>query len=158
VWAGSALLILSGPSATSMTQATRAAWLAVLALTAMTCPVFVRSLLNEKRFPPSVFYFFGLALPTVLAMASAFLAESRWRITGFRTLMETLPFSSFLFGIARPKPFEPAVFFMQAIVAVLVIGGAAWRTRGYWQQLRAHEERDRAAASVAASEGPTPVA
>jgi ABC-type transport system involved in multi-copper enzyme maturation permease subunit len=148
-WAGCALAIVAGATPASQKQAWHLAWLALLALSALTFPALVRSLLRERRFPPAIFYFFGLSLPAVASAAAIWMAESRWRFTGFRTVMETMPFSSFLFQI-NPRHNQPDfVLVAQGVVAVLVLAVALWHSMGYWRQLRVFEERDSKAAQRA---------
>ena len=78
------------------------------------------------------------------------LAESRWRVTEFKTLMEVLPFSSFLFALNKTVP-GSMTFVAQGIIAALVILAAAWRSLPFWRTLKSFETRDREAAALQGS-------
>jgi hypothetical protein len=149
LWAMCALVVLSGASPGSREHAQHVAWLALLALGGLTFPAVMRSFAERLPVPRALFYFFGLALPALLAGVALGLAESRWKFTGLKAVMEAMPFSSFLFALNKTDP-TPITFAAQGMVAVIVLALAAWQSRGYWQQLQTFEARDRAAANAAA--------
>jgi hypothetical protein len=145
LWAALALVVISGATPLSRDQAIHTAWLALLAFGGLAFPTILLSFFPISHVPRPLIYFTGLAGPALLAGGALWLAESRWKITEFKTIMETMPFSSFLFGLNKRDP-TPTIFAIQGIIAVLVIGVAVWRSRSFWRLLASFEERDRAAA------------
>jgi hypothetical protein len=104
--------------------------------------VILPALFRRSPLPRPLAYFSGLAIPALLAGLSIALAESRWKMEGFKSLMEVLPFSSFLFAINR-IPWTSPLIYVQGAIALGVILVAAALTGSYWRQLEAFEVRDR---------------
>ena len=146
VWAAVAMVVLSGASGATRENAQHVCWLAVLAFSGLTFPAVVQSFVRATTVPRVVLYLLGLMIPAVLSGLALALAESRWRVTEFKTLMEVLPFSSFLFGLNRTDP-GSMTYVAQGIVAVLVVLAAAWRSSSFWRTLKSFETRDREAAA-----------
>lgn len=146
VWAAIALYVLPSSAATR-DHAVIAVWLALLAFSGIVFPAVLQSFVRVKAAPPALLYFCGLGLPAALAGLSLWLAESRWNITVLKSIMETMPFSSFLFGL-NTRNQSPAIVTAQGIVAVVVLGAAYWQSRGYWRRLAEFDARDRAVAEA----------
>lgn len=141
-WIACAFTVLPLNSVSQLESA-KAAWLAVLAFSGIVFPAVLQSLVRVLPVPALLLYFSGLGVPALLAGVGLWLAESRWRFTELKSLMETMPFSSFLFGLnARDQ--SPLILTAQAAVAALVLALALWQGRSYWQQLVLFEARDRA--------------
>lgn len=136
-------------SSVSQPESAKVAWLAVLAFSGIVFPAVLQSMLRAVPVPPLLMYFSGLGVPALFAGIGLWLAESRWRFTGLKSVMETMPFSSFLFGLnARDQ--SPLIITAQAAAAVVVLVLALWQGRAYWQQLVMFEARDRGNEKAAA--------
>jgi hypothetical protein len=139
--------MLSGASGATRENAQRVCWLALLAFSGLTFPAIVQSFVRPAVVPRVVVYFLGLAIPAALSGLALALAESRWKITEFKTLMEVMPFSSFLFALNKIDP-GSMTYAAQGMIAALVILAAAWCSRSFWRMLKSFETRDREAAAV----------
>ena len=150
-WALVEFVVLSGASAAAREQARRVAWLALLAFAGIAFPAVLQSFFGRLPVPRTLLYFAGLAIPALLAGVSIALAESRWKLTEFRSVMEVVPFSSFLFAVNKTNPSSLAYAAQGGVAAAVLLVGV-WQTRSYWRQLRAFEARDREVAEAMAKE------
>jgi hypothetical protein len=146
-WTAVAMLVLTSGSS-GVVAAPKVAWLALLALSGLTFPAVVQSRLRAGSVPRVLLYFVVLVMPVLLSGLALALAESRWRFTGFRTVMEVMPVSSFLFAVNGRDPAR-TLFIAQGVVAFAVLLAAGVLSRTYWRQLKSFETRDREAARTA---------
>jgi hypothetical protein len=145
IWTAIAMIVMP-MSGTWPRSAPGVAWLALLAFSGFMFPAALQQMLRAVPVPPTLLYFFGLGLPAILSGVALWLAESRLKITAMKTVMDWLPFSSFLFSLdGRERPAQ--VMFLQGAVVVLVLGFAWWQGRGYWRRLKEFEAADRVEAA-----------
>jgi hypothetical protein len=147
-WSAVAMLVLAGASPAGVAPM-RIAWMALLAFSGLTFPALIQSKVRSGAVPRVLLYFVGLVIPILLSGLALALAESRWKFTGFRSVMEVMPVSSFLFAMDRTSP-TSAILVGQGVVALAVLLAAGVQSRGYWRQLKAFETRDREASRPAA--------
>ena len=143
-WTAVALMILPAGAAGSVSQAKHIAWLAFLAFAGLAFPAVVQSCIRRSPVPRPLLYFVGLVTPALLSGLALALAESRWKFTGFRTFMEAMPFSSFLFSTTRRNS-DDVLLLAQGIIALFVLLAAAWQSRSHWRLLDSFASRDREA-------------
>ncbi|MDO8542470.1 MAG: hypothetical protein Q7S40_18675 [Opitutaceae bacterium] len=144
-WVVFALIIIPTGTPVTRSEAEHAAGMALLGLAAVVFPAVLRSFVRRRFFSPVLPYVAGIVLPVVLSWFTFWLAESRWKISAPKAVMEVFPVSSFFFGLANRNP-ATLVVVLQRLVALLVLGVALWQTRPYWDRLRA----------LASSEGKAP--
>src|SRR5581483_5721562 len=123
LWTLLALVIIPTGSVPSRGKAEDAALVALLGLAGLVAPPTLQSYWRGLRLPAVALYFLGLVLPALLAGVALALAESRWHFTALRTLMEMLPFSSFLFALGA-TPVSNLVAFARLALAVAVLAAA----------------------------------
>lgn len=147
VWIVLALIIIPTGTVSSRAFAERVAWLGLLAVAGLVFPAAARSFVQPRQIPPAVLYAIGLVAPVLLSWIGIGLAESKWKLTAVKSIMEVMPVSSFLFS-ASSRSAANVVLSLQGGIALLVIAAALWRTRPYWARVRAFD-RDEAPTVVA---------
>lgn len=138
-----AFLVLAGallgscvalPTVTPPADRMRVGWLVVLAVTALVFPALVVSFFRRAR-SPGALYILVLGIMSLMAAIAGVMANVD---PGFRPLLSfagVVPAASFWITLASPATFTSNVFAWQAVVVVIVLSLAWWRSLSYWEEL-----------------------
>ena len=136
------VLSISAVSATGAPglDLSRMIWTAVLAMAALTFPSLVLSFLPRAPRGAAGVYIATLVASAAMTPVGYALASTTPKLAFLKTALGVFPGASFLATLIDPSPPVSQVVF-QAVFAVVVIVGAWWQTRGYWQYLTVLEAR-----------------
>lgn len=128
-------LSASLPNVAPLTDRLRVQWLVVLGVSGLAFPAFILSFFARSGRSAGALYILVFGLASLVAAMAAVLANGQPDLRMLLPLASVLPIAGFWITLIAPDQFTDNVFVWQAVIAVLILGGAWYRARIYWEEL-----------------------